>query len=350
MINLILIDRERPIKSASLSGQCAKHYFYGKDFEFEKALSELEGLYAEAIRRVEHGTRSFEMLNTLRDWSYFQYQRTDAARRKHKRFYELMNQAIADARWQTDPSDEALVRDAMLMFFNTVGVVRDLRSVIICNRSDTEFVSSDAPSIIFNKWLDQKLNIRTFGLSNSGLCIYMPLTPRLAVLSYDAQVYRIDGIDNGEIQLRDGSEAESLNSLQICSDALNIYFRDWESREALLKQIREQKTFKSEGVRVTVMVPEINAPGTYRALKEGENEKDFDKSVIHSESIFPKPPRWFGFLKNKIRPKFFENGTAVGRVRKREWLNVEANEFRPPRQQVSSTRKVLPGLPGNPFD
>jgi Protein of unknown function (DUF4238) len=68
-------------------------------------------------------------------------------------------------------------------------LLTDLRVRIVENRTDIDFVTSDDPAIATNKWMSQKMNAEGFGVMSSGYILIMPLTPRLAVLSYDNRVY-----------------------------------------------------------------------------------------------------------------------------------------------------------------
>ncbi|MDW9807170.1 DUF4238 domain-containing protein [Sinorhizobium meliloti] len=348
MINLIHVRSGRAIQCASISGQCAKHYFYGKDLHLERALNTLEGKYAEYVRSIEGGSRSTNLLSFMRGWTYLQYQRTDAARRRAKELHAQMDAAIDDPNWRVDMSDEALVVQSMKMFAETVDVVEDLRTVIIENTSDDDFITSDEPAIVFNKWIHQKRNLDTFGLGSSGLCLYMPITPRLGVLSYDSNVYDV-GRRNNSIRVRDGREVTLLNALLMRSNAVNIYFRNWADRETISEHLRAELPFRTGGSRTTLMVPLDGQPGSYRKITEDEDKNDFPKSFIYTEAVFPRPPRWFDFLKNKARPVVFENGTAVGPVRKRNWLDELPGFRNSPPPWASQKKLPLPGLPGNPL-
>lgn len=347
MINLIHISSGRAISRASISDQCAKHYFYGKDLHLERALSDLEGTYAEVIRDVEAGARSGTSLRFLRDWTFLQYQRTDAARRRSKELHAQMDAAIGDSSWKVDTSDKALVALAIQMFTETVGAIEDLKTVIIVNKTDTDFITSDEPAIIFNKWLHQKQNLDTFGLGNSGLCIYMPLTPRFGVLSYDSNVYDLSK-QKGSVNLNDRREIALLNALLMRSDAKNVYFQNWADRDKLMADIKTEVSYRTGGTRTNLLVPVDGRPGTFRPIAKDEDQLDFPTAVIYTETVFPRPSNWFRFLKNKMRPVFFENGTSVGRVRQKRWLEVLPGFEQSQHSIPARAQALLPGLPRRP--
>ena len=345
MINLINVHAEKAIKGAALSSQCSKNYFYGKDLEREKALSELEGLYADLTRRVRAGDATSGVLQALLPWVYLQHLRTDAARRRFKFFHDQLNDAVGAKEWQVSLSHDDLVTTAMDSFFESRHYVADLRPALIENQSSHSFVTSDAPAIVFNKWMSQRRGLDTFGITTSGVCLYMPLTPQHAFLAYDANVYDVS--QNGQrVALKSEKEVSLINSLLMRADAINLYFRDWDTREQLIEQVVKEKPFRTPPSRTTIMVPIDGSLNRFRPLRIDEDEKDFAKTLLHTESIFPRPSEWFGFLRNKHRPTIYDEGTGAGPVRKREWLSSDAQRHRPP---AKIQKSVLPGLPGNPF-
>jgi hypothetical protein len=65
--------------------------------------------------------------------------------------------------------------------------IEDLKIRIVENRTDLEFVISDDPGVMMNRYAAQRLK-GNFGISSSGVTFVMPLTPRFAVLCYDGLV------------------------------------------------------------------------------------------------------------------------------------------------------------------
>jgi len=51
-IRLVNIASQKVIPSASLKGQCYRDYFYGKNLAIEKALGDMEGHFANLIRKM----------------------------------------------------------------------------------------------------------------------------------------------------------------------------------------------------------------------------------------------------------------------------------------------------------
>lgn len=347
MINMINVSRDKAIEGASISGQCSKSYFYGPDLRMEKAIGTLEGQYAEIIRQIESGETATGTVRLLLPWVHFQHVRTDSARKRLKTFHDQMRDAIDDANLHWDVTDEELIHDAISLFFRSTDRLADLKVLIIKNGSRRDFVTSDAPAVMFSKWLHQTKSIDCYGLYSSGLCLYTPLSPRSAFLAYDSNVYNVDGIQNNVLRITSVENIDNLNYLLMRADAQNIYFKNWTDREHLLVQIGRQKPFRTSGIRTQVLVPMEGEANTFRELKPGENAKDFSKNFIATENVFPKPEQWFGFLKNKVRPRTWHNGTAVGYVRQKSWLRSQPEEIEP---LLSEERpRGLPGLPGNPF-
>ena len=67
----------------------------------------------------------------------------------------------------------------------------DLGCLIIKNESEIEFITSDAPVVFFNQWCQDVTERGTKGFIQSGLQIFLPISPRFLVLFYDRSVYKV---------------------------------------------------------------------------------------------------------------------------------------------------------------
>ena len=80
-INLFHIARRKSVQDASVKGQCARPYFYGRDLEIERAFQGMEGEYARVFKTVSTGeARTGEgEWQSLREFILLQLSRTAAA-------------------------------------------------------------------------------------------------------------------------------------------------------------------------------------------------------------------------------------------------------------------------------
>jgi hypothetical protein len=206
----------------------------------------------------------------------------------------------------------------------THGKLNDLKTRIIENRTDVNFVIADDPAVFLNKYASQKLNSTNYGVESSGLILTMPLTPRLAVMCYDGLVYTIPDLSNGRIALTKRADAEALNELQFLNANASIYFSSWENGPYVRqqfeayqpRQIGEFATFTH-----AVYVGKNNDGDDIFKEATKEEAHAAERSMIHTQIKHPAPSRWLSQIKYRNPIKTYHNNTGVGHVRRGEWLN-----------------------------
>ena len=109
----------------------------------------------------------------------------------------------------------------------------DLRMIVLKNRTNRPFVFGDAPVVYFNYFQKDIKNRRVLGMRNPGLQIYFPLSPRAAIFLYDENVNRPELNKFSQIDVRQKSDVDSLNILQIHNSASAIYFNSLDEAGAL---------------------------------------------------------------------------------------------------------------------
>jgi hypothetical protein len=334
-INLYNIRHDRPIRAAPLKGQCARDYFYGKDGKLEKIFGVMEGRFREVCQHVFVGGIDAVQLNSLKFFMYVQWRRTESAMLVVKELHEKM---AIDVFEELDPpplpSDHILLLHSLKFCLDTRGYIEDLRTRIIENRTDVDFVISDDPAILANRFAVERLGDVGFGIASSGVLMTMPLTPRYAVIAYDRQVYTVPKTSaEGRIIVKDEREVESLNEFQYLKGAENIYFMNWEHRDYLRSCFYAvQDKRPTARVEIEHLVPGAKADepsvkirGEKERYKVGtiEEARTAGVSLVRQRFKYPVPSRWFGWLKMRRKPKTFCEGTGIGHTRKPEWLRPE---------------------------
>ena len=69
------------------------------------------------------------------------------------------------------------VTNAIKPVASTPHMLFDLALKVLVNRSGTEFITSDAPVVLFNQWCQDIRGMGTTGLACHGLQIFLPLSP-----------------------------------------------------------------------------------------------------------------------------------------------------------------------------
>lgn len=185
-----------------------------------------------------------------------------------------------------------------------------------------------------NRYHFQKLGQTSFGISNSGAILSMPLTPRLSAMCYDSGTYSVPNASGTQfIDLTSEADVRAVNQLQYLSAGKNIYFRQWSDAERInsdiinLAELREQKRFVSivyvrdDSVSkpdVAYRDPKTGGMEKYRKARPGE-EKTSRESLIAGSFVEPQPLIWPSKLRFRNRPRVYATGTGAGYVRKQEW-------------------------------
>lgn len=322
-INLYAFGTDKVVQNAPVKHQCARNYMYGKDGKIEEGLAKIEGRYSEAISRVLTSADSSEDLDTLRFFAHLQLRRTEMAISRIAAHEQGIFKEVFGNDEPEHPPREYYMVQSLKICFETDNKLSDLKTRIIENRSAVDFVVSDDPAMLTNRYSTQKLGGGGFGLVSSGLILTMPLTPKLALICYDGLVYTVPEILNGRIVLKKDADAEALNELQYINANAGIYFASWDSRD----QVRE--AFKAAEARRTgesAVFTHLICVGTDgnggEIFRAGTREEALaaKKSMIRTEYRYPVPSRWVSPLKFRRPAKTHYNGTGAGHVRKAEWL------------------------------
>lgn len=125
---------------------------------------------------------------------------------------------------------------AMRIFAKEMDIVDDLKVCLIRNRNRISFITSDDPAVMTNRWYmaDRRTQGASPGLHSAGALMLLPLSPRILCLIYDGDIYSVPHMD-GWVDVRHEADIRAFNQHQFFNCLANIYFRDWDSREGILK-------------------------------------------------------------------------------------------------------------------
>jgi Protein of unknown function (DUF4238) len=108
-INLYNIRADRLISDAPVKSQCARHYWYGEDGQFEALLSRLEGMFGLARERVMAGGNSDRDREEISLFMCLQHWRTAKAAARIRHSIEQMNANTWVPEKDPVPDDKKLV-------------------------------------------------------------------------------------------------------------------------------------------------------------------------------------------------------------------------------------------------
>ena len=234
-IGVLLTETERCIdKPASINSQAQESYFYGKNLDLEKKLSEVEQILAKN-RITIFENESFKM-NLYQKEVLYQDMMLQLSRTRYMaNMYEEIATAQARRIWRHS-NDEYIRTHAedfgvkfnnpiiapMAVVLRKLSICLDLDFKVLVNKTDIPFITSDNPICLYNQYYEE-YKIYHSGLQSTGEQIYYPLSPKYAVLYYDGNVYKTKYRKRNYLDVTDESDINHLNGL-ICVTANNCVY------------------------------------------------------------------------------------------------------------------------------
>lgn len=328
-INLFNVASSRAIRNAPVKGQCARHYLYGKDLVIENMLKDLEGRYARVLARLQAGgTISEQDEELLLLFVAIQLRRTESAVQGMRDMVTSMSNKIFERAPELKPtdsrSDTEMMHMSLRLAMSLLPYAKDLKLVIFRNKTVVDFVTCDNPAVLTNRFHLQKLKDRRFGYASSGAMISMPLSPTLSALWYDTAVYTVPNASGSSfVDVDKAEDAVAVNELQYLNASKNVYFSRWADASRIGNEIvalSERRAGARPTTQMLVRDERIQDREVYRRGTP-EEEKTARETIAMTGFDHPEPSRWLSKVKYRGKPTTFYNGTAVGLVRKPEWLS-----------------------------
>ena len=319
-INLFNIDRERFINCAPLKKQCSKSYFYGDDLEVEKALQPIEGRYAGIVREIT--SPNYHLTDEHREFLIFfwrlQYMRTEAASRRSIEMTDGMGEVAG-----LEPKDfkmemKEAVQLSMRNFVQERFVMNDLKVCLIKNKTKIDFITSDDPAVLTNKWhsLDKRTTGSNFGSGSAGVIIFLPITPRVLCVGFDPHVYSIPH-NKGWVNVKSEHEINLFNEHQYLNSRANIFYQDKHSEDQILASFTPVKSSRP-GARHKIHYAILDGRSDgYERFKvvDWREAKKHQEAMIHTEMVNPAPSAWPHTIGWKRKGFVYTNGSGVGYIR-----------------------------------
>lgn len=224
------------------------------------------------------------------------------------------------------------IRDAvqayMGVFFTSYNYVADLKVCLIRNRTNVPFLTSDDPAVITNRWHFQDVRAKGIspGLSSAGALLILPLSPEILFVAYDGDVYSFLH-KNGWVNLDKKEDLFAFNQHQYLNCRANIYFHFQGGEEIVQEEFNfvcGRRPDVRHRINYAVLDKDLGYEKTFRVVDRIEARKH-QHSLMHVETIFPKPQSWPSLISWRASGAVYTNGMAVGFVR-RETITVLGGE------------------------
>lgn len=321
VIRLFNLDRLQVIDNAAVKHQCSSSYFYGSDEKLENAIQFLEKSYAATLRNIlspsnKHLKPKDEII--LKRFWLLQYLRTEAA---SKRAIEMNNHLGEVAK--AGSSFKLKIRDAVIMAMHTFAqemhLIDDTRVCLVRNKSRLPFITSDDPAILTNRWFmtDRRHLGHTFGLRSAGALMVMPVSPKLAFIAYDQNVYAISK-KSGITSTKNMSDVRSVNQLQLLNCRANVFPGPNYDSTALLREFKSHKGRRLPTGHVLHYSVFDKVEGQHKRYRmvDSPEEVDHQEALVHMQTLHPKPNSWPLFLKWRSKGFGYSNNTGIGCIRR----------------------------------
>lgn len=285
-INVYNLQRQSFISNAPIKGQAYKAFFYDNDGEIESHLSNIEYVASNAIAKLENDpvSMSHEDINTLYIFIALGYVRT-------KKFADEVNLQMEFLRKQILSSSKApssnVLEEAFWLknpglecisaFRSVYDKICDLKFCAFINTTERQFIASDNPVIICNKFLDsKKYNYGTGGVGLAGTILILPISPYMIIFLYDKEVYEIT--NHGGV-ISDRNHVDILNKLQLANAESNIYYDNRHIEKWITKYANSMRNALGQRrIKTSVALYEkTDASGEHFVVDAQIDEEDYSK-------------------------------------------------------------------------
>jgi len=326
-INLYAISADKLVNGASIKHQCSRKYFYGTDEALEEFVQFFEGQYGIVLSSLMNGEVTEAQLDTLMRFLVLQILRTPhmleqrTAAFKAFKATEIAGKTLEE-HGSADFDSFSASREMQHQIYIAArenSVLSDLQVSILLNETKDPFFTSDNPAFCLNRLYAQRYRDETSGLIQSGLIAGIPLTSRLMLFAYDADVYT--AIGKGHVHtIKNSTDVRRMNEIQVQMATNTLFFENWAEREYVRFMARKFADFR----RKTWLHPwtgiEVGAENGLTKYRKVRPEDAGSKAARISgiSPILPQPSSWPSFLHFRMRPFGYTNGATVGFVRASE--------------------------------
>lgn len=144
-------------------------------------------------------------------------------------------------------------------------LIIDLLPILIQNQTDNNFITSDSPFCLYN-YINSN-NHGMLGFQSPGLQIFCPLNEKKLLLLVDPDLYYLDLDENSTIYVKEPSDIDAINKLQLFNCSENLIFSEKDD-ESYLKQIHMdiKDNLKKSEIKSIIVSKTLLEDGTYREI------------------------------------------------------------------------------------
>lgn len=271
-VGLFIIEKNKYIKEASIKKQACKDHLYGEDDSIENMFMELESHASVCIRRIIETRRipdrtspDYEILlffilmsegrnlksadsaNNLTDVLMKQIMKMDKSHNFSREEIEEITLSMDIPNLMTL---QATAKSYQVLF--------DLKCVLIVNKTDRQFITSDNPLVRYNQmYVLRNYRLRGYGLGTMGLQLFFPISPKLCICIFDDVMYEYEKNNEGNIEVAKSKHIDEINRLIYLNSYKNLFFNNSVKESYMYKIVGSSKHTTAEiHKEVTIWGPE----------------------------------------------------------------------------------------------
>ncbi len=238
-----------------------------KDFYGTKGLDDVLGVIEQKatpiLDSVVQDSRLPSSSSTAEEWLYlFVTTLSSRTRASAEKLSKILGDGVKEV-MSLDATIGPLIKDltvrltdpqvlSVVSTLEIAWVARDLACKLVVNDTELPFVSSDSPVIKCNQWAEfRRIEGDPIGLASKGLQMLLPLSPRVLLMIYDSDVYRVGG-KRGRTCNATLMDVRLLNALQFIEAESLIVGSDALKEEYFVNELAAAKVYRSRPRSATV--------------------------------------------------------------------------------------------------
>ena len=313
-IHLYNLNRNLAIKGVSIKNQCRRKHFYGENNEVEKSLADLENIIALSLKYILNNMKVPEKNGEhipLYLFVALQLLRTKRSANKINQLIDIIHKKVLtlDSKFNdVDIEEYEFGYDtpsimSLKLLPEMAEAIDDLDMHLVIIKNNRSFITSDNPVIRYNQYCEGIPDVGTNGGLSRGLQIFLPLSPKLLLILYDENIYKVSSKKLLMSNSATNNDIESLNLFQVISAEDNLYFSEWDEKDKIKKLVAQSESVDS--------LDDIQE----KEYAEVGNE---DKSrIIQTFELVPNMKLNLSFLKVRREASRIPNKSRIRQLRKR---------------------------------
>lgn len=236
------ITKDIYVKQAAIKNQASKNYLYGHNNNFEDVMGQIESyaspIYSKIIKNENLDCLDENELDFVYFFVNFCNERSNS--RANEQSYILTETAkvrLKMLKAHNVPGTEKYTYEDIeklnlhydnpnLLSVQTImkyyGLTYDLDCILIHNKSNYEFLTSDYPTIVYNLFSNVHNLFSGWGMSSGGIIYILPISPKFAIMLYDSCAYDCK-INNGVIEIKKENDINEINKLIMLNSEFCVY-------------------------------------------------------------------------------------------------------------------------------